>query len=95
MPRRHFLHQGRSTATEQQPCDIPAEAPGEVRLRDSGRRAQGLETEFTDPEQTRFPSLRQHGGASGFGLHGPGAQGDLGGDAGPEAGHQAAVAIKG
>ncbi|MFE7929876.1 hypothetical protein ACFU6S_14250 [Streptomyces sp. NPDC057456] len=41
----------RSKATERQLCGVPAEAPGEVCLRDNGRRAQGLEAEFTDPEQ--------------------------------------------
>ncbi|MFF1444599.1 hypothetical protein [Streptomyces sp. NPDC058295] len=41
----------RSEPTEQQRCDIPAVAPGEVCFRDNGRRAHGLEAEFTDPEK--------------------------------------------
>lgn len=40
--------------TEQQLRDIAAEALGEVYFRDNGRRAQGLEVEFTDVEHLEF-----------------------------------------
>ncbi|KAK1183855.1 XRE family transcriptional regulator [Streptomyces sp. NBS 14/10] len=41
-------------ATEQQLRDITAEALGEVYFRDNGRRAHGLEVEFTDLEHLEF-----------------------------------------
>ncbi|MEU3862652.1 hypothetical protein AB0F03_35980 [Streptomyces sp. NPDC028722] len=41
-------------AGEQQLRAITAEALGEVYFRDSGRRAHGLEVEFTDVEQLDF-----------------------------------------
>ncbi|MET9296427.1 helix-turn-helix transcriptional regulator [Streptomyces sp. NPDC003077] len=41
-------------ATENQLRQITAEALGEVYFRDSGRRAQGLEVEFTDLEHLEF-----------------------------------------
>ncbi|MEU9797204.1 XRE family transcriptional regulator [Streptomyces sparsogenes] len=41
-------------ATEQQLRDITAEALGEVYFRDSGRRAHGLEVEFSDVELLEF-----------------------------------------
>jgi hypothetical protein len=41
-------------ATEQQLRDIAAKALGEVYFRDSGRRAHGLEVEFTDVEHLEF-----------------------------------------
>ncbi|MEU0054687.1 helix-turn-helix transcriptional regulator [Streptomyces sp. NPDC006309] len=41
-------------ATEEQLREIAAEALGEVYFRDSGRRAHGLEVEFTDVEQLEF-----------------------------------------
>ncbi|MFF8867354.1 telomere-protecting terminal protein Tpg [Streptomyces sp. NPDC015139] len=41
-------------ATEQQLQHIAAEALGEVYFRDSGRRAHGLEVEFTDLEHLEF-----------------------------------------
>jgi hypothetical protein len=40
--------------TEQQLRDIAAEALGEVYFRDNGRRAHGLEVEFTDLEHLEF-----------------------------------------
>jgi hypothetical protein len=40
--------------TEQQLRDIAAEALGEVYFRDNGRRAHGLEVEFTDVEHLEF-----------------------------------------
>ncbi|MFD7613056.1 telomere-protecting terminal protein Tpg [Streptomyces sp. NPDC059828] len=40
--------------TEQQLRNIAAEALGEVYFRDSGRRAHGLEVEFTDLEHLEF-----------------------------------------
>ncbi|MDG9710733.1 telomere-protecting terminal protein Tpg [Streptomyces sp. DH10] len=40
--------------TEQQLRNIAAEALGEVYFRDSGRRAHGLEVEFTDVEHLEF-----------------------------------------
>ncbi|MBN0042547.1 XRE family transcriptional regulator [Streptomyces actuosus] len=40
--------------SEEQLRDIAAEALGEVYFRDSGRRAQGLEVEFTDLEHLEF-----------------------------------------
>ncbi|WP_432584915.1 XRE family transcriptional regulator [Streptomyces sp. HD1123-B1] len=41
-------------ATEQQLRDIAAEALGETYFRDNGRRAHGLEVEFTDLEHVEF-----------------------------------------
>ncbi|MFH9016672.1 telomere-protecting terminal protein Tpg [Streptomyces sp. NPDC017943] len=41
-------------ASEQQLRDIAGQALGEVYFQDSGRRAQGLEVEFTDIEQMEF-----------------------------------------
>jgi hypothetical protein len=41
-------------ATEQQLREIAAEALGQVYFRDSGRRAHGLEVEFTDVEHLEF-----------------------------------------
>ncbi|MFJ5535219.1 telomere-protecting terminal protein Tpg [Streptomyces sp. NPDC093261] len=41
-------------ATEDQLRQITAEALGEVYFRDNGRRAQGLEVEFTDLEHLEF-----------------------------------------
>ncbi|MEU4037349.1 telomere-protecting terminal protein Tpg [Streptomyces collinus] len=43
-----------SGATEDELRRIAAEALGEVYFRDSGRRAQGLEVEFTDLEHVEF-----------------------------------------
>ncbi|MFD6323119.1 telomere-protecting terminal protein Tpg [Streptomyces sp. NPDC058442] len=41
-------------ASEQQLRDIAAEGLGEVYFRDGGRRAHGLEVEFTDVEHVEF-----------------------------------------
>ncbi|KDN74804.1 hypothetical protein DF19_27330 [Streptomyces olindensis] len=41
-------------ASEHQLRDIAAEGLGEVYLRDGGRRAPGLEVEFTDVEHLEF-----------------------------------------
>jgi transcriptional regulator with XRE-family HTH domain len=38
-------------ASEQQLCDLAGQALGEVYFRDGGRRAHGLDVEFTDIEQ--------------------------------------------
>ncbi|MFF4145905.1 hypothetical protein ACFY0A_32150 [Streptomyces sp. NPDC001698] len=43
-----------SGASEQQLRDIAAEGLGEIYFRDGGRRAHGLEIEFTDIEQLEF-----------------------------------------
>ncbi|MFJ4519163.1 telomere-protecting terminal protein Tpg [Streptomyces sp. NPDC088816] len=43
-----------SGASEQQLRDIAAEGLGEIYFRDGGRRAHGLEIEFTDVEQLEF-----------------------------------------
>jgi hypothetical protein len=41
-------------ATEQQLQNLAAEAPGEVYFPHNGRRAHGLEVEFTDIEHLEF-----------------------------------------
>ncbi len=50
---RLFEAQDRGTS-EQQLRDLAAEALGEVYFRDGGRRATGLEVEFTDVEHVEF-----------------------------------------
>ncbi|MEU0254180.1 XRE family transcriptional regulator [Streptomyces sp. NPDC006184] len=57
LPPHHAarLFQAQETgATEEQLREIAAEALGEVYFRGSGRRAHGLEVEFTDVEQLEF-----------------------------------------
>lgn len=57
LPPRHAarLFEAQETgASEQQLRDIAAEALGEVYFRDNGRRAHGLEVEFTDLEHLEF-----------------------------------------
>lgn len=50
----HLLETQEQGATEDELKQIAAEALGEVYFRDNGRRAHGLEVEFTDLEHLEF-----------------------------------------
>nr|WP_236076397.1 XRE family transcriptional regulator [Streptomyces coffeae] len=57
LPPRHaarLFEAQEQGATEQQLRNITAEALGEMYFRDNGRRAHGLEVEFTDLEHVEF-----------------------------------------